>query len=110
VQVERHRFLAVDVDDVYFLEARGDDTLVRTRGRRPKLAVERLGELERTLPKPPFFQIHREHVVNLDRVREVRRQSDGVGWELKLDPPVNAVLPVARPRVAALFRQLGRSR
>ena len=37
--------------------------------------------------------------VNLRRVREIRPMEDG-GWEVKLDPPVNRVLPVSRRRVA----------
>lgn len=108
VEVERDRFLAVEVGDVYHLAAHGEKTLVRTRGKRPTFAVHRLGDLADTLPSPPFLRIHRSHVVNLDHVREVRRQADGVDWEVKLDPPVNAVLPVARDRMDALFRGLGR--
>jgi two-component system LytT family response regulator len=107
VEVERDRYLAVEAEDVFYLEAQGDDTLVRTRGKRPKTSVESLGALEKALP-PGFFRIHRSFVVNLDRVRELRRQADGEGWEVKLEPPVNAVLPVARGRVKGLFAALGR--
>jgi len=32
----------------------------------------------------------------------VRLQADGRDWELKLEPPVNAVLPIARDRLVAL--------
>jgi hypothetical protein len=40
--------------------------------------------------------------VNLRRVREIRPAAEG-GWEVKLDPPVNRVLPVSRRRVSALW-------
>ncbi len=46
--------------------------------------------------------IHRSWAVNLRRVREIRPAADG-GWEVKLDPPVNRVLPVSRRRVSALW-------
>jgi len=46
--------------------------------------------------------IHRSWAVNLRRVREIRPAADS-GWEVKLDPPVNRVLPVSRRRVTALW-------
>ena len=46
--------------------------------------------------------------MNLDRVREVRlRKGDDNDWELKLDPPVNSVLPVGREHLAGLRRVPG---
>jgi DNA-binding LytR/AlgR family response regulator len=50
--------------------------------------------------------VNRSQAVNLRRVREIRRDSDG-GWELKLDPPVNRVLPISRRRVAGLWEAYG---
>ena len=49
-----------------------------------------------------FAMIHRSWAVNLRRVREIRPAADS-GWEVKLDPPVNRVLPVSRRRVSALW-------
>ena len=49
-----------------------------------------------------FAMIHRSWAVNLRRVREIRPAADN-GWEVKLDPPVNRVLPVSRRRVSALW-------
>jgi len=48
--------------------------------------------------------IHRSWAVNLRRVREIRPAAGG-GWEVKLDPPVNRVLPVSRRRVSALWER-----
>ena len=42
-----------------------------------------------------FFQIHREYVVNLQHIREIPRRDEGREWEVKLEPPVNRVLPSA---------------
>ena len=49
-----------------------------------------------------FVRIHREHVVNLAHIRLLRLQADGRDWELKLEPPVNKVLSIARDRLASL--------
>jgi len=54
---------------------------------------------------PPFLRVHRSFVVNLDRVRQIRRRPSG-DWELRLDPPVNKLIPVARSRTKALFRAI----
>jgi len=43
-----------------------------------------------------FLEIHRQYVVNLRRVREIRRRAGSREWEVKLEPPVNRVLPVSR--------------
>ena len=47
-----------------------------------------------------FAQIHRSWAVNLRRVREIRLAPNG-GWEVRLDLPVNRVLPVSRRRISA---------
>ena len=51
--------------------------------------------------------IHRSVAVNVDRVTEIRRRPNGRDWELRLEPPVNRVLPVARGRLAALWEAYG---
>ena len=71
-------------------------------------SVRSLGELEKALKPHGFVRVHKSHLVNLDRVREVRlRKGDDNDWEVKLDPPVNSVLPVGRGHLAALKRSLG---
>jgi DNA-binding LytR/AlgR family response regulator len=49
-----------------------------------------------------FVRVHREHAVNIGRIRLLRLQADGRDWELKLEPPVNKVLAIARDRLAGL--------
>jgi DNA-binding LytR/AlgR family response regulator len=56
-----------------------------------------------------FVRIHREHAVNIGRVRLLRLQADGRDWELKLESPVNKVLSIARDRLAGLRAALGES-
>ena len=55
-----------------------------------------------------MLRVHRSFLVNMDRVRELRlRSGDPNDWELKLDPPVNKVLPVSRPGYTLMRRRLG---
>jgi DNA-binding LytR/AlgR family response regulator len=96
----------LDPAEIFLLEAEGDETAVRTRGRRPLRDVRSLGELMRCLPPGAFVLIHRALAVNVERVAEVRRRG-ARDWELRLEPPVNRILPVARGRAEALWAAYG---
>lgn len=102
VHVAPDRWRAIDAADVYFLEADGDDTWVRLRSRHVLRDVRRLAELEEILPDARFVRIHRSYLVNVDRILELRRRDGARGWEVTLEPPVNAVLPVSEDRLAQL--------
>jgi len=95
----------VDADDVYYFEALGGDTRVRLRAKRTRRDVRQLGGITRLLKPHGFFRIHRSYLVNLTRIRLLRRASDG-GWEVKLESPVNRILPVSRRYAPALLRAL----
>jgi DNA-binding LytR/AlgR family response regulator len=97
----------VDPKDIYFVQAHGDESHVRLRGRRLLVDIRPLGDLEPTLSAAGIIRIHRQHAVNPSRIHTIRMQADGRDWEIKLEPPVNAVLPVARERLAALREALG---
>ncbi len=99
------RRLAVDLDDVYYIEAAGDDTVVRKHGRRTLRDVRTLGEVQAALEPYHFYRIHDRWAVNLRRIREIRPQRDGRDWEVVLRPPVNRVIPVSRRRLAGLMRR-----
>ena len=103
-----HRVL--DPDDVYRLQARGGETEVRLRSRTPLVDVRPIGEIAPLFESFGFVRTHREHAVNIARIRLLRLQADGRDWELKLEPPVNKVLAIARDRLAGLrmaFRKSG---
>ena len=97
----------IDLEDVFFVEAVGDDTRVRTRAARVLRDVRPLKEIEPLLVPRGFLRAHRDYLVNPDRVRQVRRRSTGEDWELKLHPPVNRVLPVSRSALATLWSAFG---
>lgn len=103
---EYHR-VPIDPADVYFLEAVGDETLVRTRRTRRLRDVRSLGEVFPFFTPHGFFRVHHNHAVNLGRIREIRRRRKGEDWELKLEPPVNRVLPVSRTQIGRLLKAYG---
>jgi DNA-binding LytR/AlgR family response regulator len=109
VHISRSEQRVLDPDDVYYLRARGGETEVRLRSRTPLVDVRPIGEVAPLFEPSGFVRIHREHVVNVARIRLLRLQADGRDWELKLEPPVNKVLSIARDRLAGLRTALGAS-
>ncbi len=93
----------VDADSVYYAEAVGGDTLIRRRSGRPMRDVRELGEIERAWKRHGFVRIHVNHLVNAERVLRIRKVDGSRNWEVKMAPPVNAVLPVGRRRLSALW-------
>jgi DNA-binding LytR/AlgR family response regulator len=66
-----------------------------------------LAEVLALFPAGHLVLVHRRYAVNVDRVEEIRRRDGGRDWELKLEPPVNRVLPVSRTHLARLWVSYG---
>jgi hypothetical protein len=98
---------AVESDQVYFVEARGDDTAVRTRAARVLVDVRPIAALAAPFLRRGFVRTHRNCLVNPRHVRRIRRRPRGEDWELTLAPPVNLVLPVSRSALPALWAAFG---
>jgi DNA-binding LytR/AlgR family response regulator len=96
----------IEIDGIFYLEARGEDTLIRTKRKKLYKSVQRLGKLAPKLPTPAFVRCHREYIVNLNRVRSLtpRKSRD---YDLRLDPPVNRRIPIARDRLDEIRKILG---
>jgi len=107
VHISRSEHRVLDPDDVYFLRASGGETEVRLRSRTPLVAVRPIGEVVPLFEPFGFVHIHREHAVNIAHIRLLRLQADRRDWELKMEPPVNSVLPVARDRLTKFREALG---
>jgi DNA-binding LytR/AlgR family response regulator len=97
----------VDSNTVYFVEATGGDTRFHRLSRR-RIRVEHdvrtLAMVTKELSRHGFVRIHNEYLVAPERVQLIRKRDDTDDWELRLAPPVNRVLPVARSRLASLWR------
>ncbi len=106
VKSEPGRVVLLEKSQIFYVEAEADDSLIRTARKKRYRHSERLDQVEARLPSPPFFRIHRSYVVNLNRVLELRSRGNDE-WELKMDPPVNKVLPVSRRRLPDLREMLG---
>jgi DNA-binding LytR/AlgR family response regulator len=106
VKYENGSIDLIEIDGIFYLEAQGEKTLIRTRRKKPYKSVQRLGELAKKLPAPAFVRCHREYIVNLNRVRSLTPRSSR-GYDLKLDPPVNRPIPIARDRFEKIRKILG---
>ena len=95
----------IEIESIFYLEAKGHDTLIRTRRKKPYHSVQRLGELAKRLPTPAFVQCHREYIINLNRVRMLspRKSKD---FDFIMDPPVNRRIPIARKRLGNIRKIL----
>jgi DNA-binding LytR/AlgR family response regulator len=107
ISSSEHRVL--DRDDVYYLRAGGGESEIRLRSRTPLIDVRPIGEVAPLFEPFGFVRIHHEYAVNIAHVRLLRFQADGRDWELKLEPPVNRVLPIAHDRLKGLRAVLGES-
>lgn len=97
----------VDANSIYFVEAVGGDARVhRLRGRRVRAErdVRSLGTLAQALMPHGFVRIHREYLVAPARVQFIRKRDGSEDWELRLAPPINRVLPIARSRLQRLWQ------
>ena len=96
----------IEMEAIFYLEARGDDTLIRTRRKTPYHSIQRLKELALKLYDPAFVRCHREYIVNLNRVRALTPRNSR-DYDLRLDPPVNRRIPVARGRLEKILSIIG---
>jgi DNA-binding LytR/AlgR family response regulator len=94
----------VDSGDVYYLEAEGGETLVRLRSAKRLVDLRELGEVVPLFEPHGFLRLSREAAVNLRRIRDIRLRPSGRDWEVKLEPPVNKVLPVSRAALSKLWK------
>ena len=80
---------------------------MRLRSARRIRDVRALGDLLKALSGAGLVRVHRNHAVSVRHVLEVRRRDARKGWEVKLEPPVNRVLPVGRTYLARLWAAFG---
>ena len=77
----------VDPAEIYYLEVLEEATRIRLRSARALVDMRPAAELVPLLEPYGFLQIHREYVVNLWRIRDIRRRANGRDWEVKPQPP-----------------------
>jgi two-component system LytT family response regulator len=92
----------VDVDAIDWVEASGDYARIHA-GKQTHLVSQRMHALERMLEAADFIRVHRSLIVNVKRVRELHRESDGGGTMVLTD---GVRLRVARGRWEAMEKAL----
>ncbi len=97
--------LLLDADEIDWLEARDDQVVVHSGGKRYRVR-ESLSALERRLDPAWFCRVHRSAIVRLDRVREVTTVASGRAALLVMED--GASVAVSRRRLARV-RSLLRS-
>ena len=93
--------------EIVLVEAQGEHTRIRLVGDRVFDDVRRLGDLEGLLRGHALLRVHRHTIVNLRHVAEIRRRPEGRDWELRLDPPMDLVVPIARQALSAVWAAYG---
>jgi two-component system, LytTR family, response regulator len=97
------KIVLVDVDTIDWVEASGDYARIHV-GKASHLVLQRMNALEQALEPRTFLRIHRSVIVNVSRIRELHRESDG-GGSIVLSNGVR--LRVARGRWEELQGALG---
>jgi sigma-54 dependent transcriptional regulator, acetoin dehydrogenase operon transcriptional activator AcoR len=106
VATRENRMVLLRPPEVSFAESEGNDVWLSTDQGRLRAATPALDKLERELGGSGFLRVHRQYVVNLDRVREVERGFKGE-LALVMDGQANAMVPVSRRNAPAVRRELG---
>ena len=71
-----NRIVFVNFDEIDWIQAADQYVIVHVAGKE-HLMRESLQRLAARLPRERFAQIHRSHIVNLSKVKEVRRLGNG---------------------------------
>jgi sigma-54 dependent transcriptional regulator, acetoin dehydrogenase operon transcriptional activator AcoR len=106
VGVHDNRMLLLRLAEVSFAESAGNEVWLSTDRGRLRAASSGLDKLDNELAKVGFLRVHRQFVVNLNRVREVERRDRGE-LVLVMDDQEKTMVPVSRRNARAVRRALG---
>jgi two-component system, LytTR family, response regulator len=71
-----NRMISLEVNNIMWMEAEGDYTKLHTP-QKSYLSNYGIGTLEQKMSPAIFLRIHRSAIININRVKEVFRESDG---------------------------------
>jgi hypothetical protein len=106
VGVHENRMMLLRLPEVSFAESAGNDVWLSTDEGRLRAATSGLDRLEGELAKSGFLRVHRQYVVNLNRIREVERRDKGE-LILVMDDQEKTMVPVSRRNARAVRQALG---
>lgn len=91
--VEKFGFRIVEVENIRYLEADSNYTIIHLSGLEKIISSKSLGEFEKVLETNKFFRIHKSNIINLDYLKGF---SSYQGYFAILDD--NTKLPISRRR------------
>ena len=106
VGVHENRMLLLRLPEVAFAESAGNDVWLSTDQGRLRAASSGLDKLDSELAKAGFLRVHRQYIVNLNRIRGVERRDKGE-LVLVMDDQEMTMVPVSRRNVRAVRAALG---
>lgn len=106
VGVHENRMLLLRLPEVSFAESAGNEVWLSTDQGRLRAASSGLDKLENELAKAGFLRVHRQYVVNLNRIRGVERRDKGE-LVLVMDDREKTMVPVSRRNTRAVRLALG---
>jgi DNA-binding LytR/AlgR family response regulator len=74
----KNKFLKVDYSDILYIEGLKNYVSVFTPAQRI-VTYQALRDLETTLPKPPFYRVHKSYIISVDKIRMVNGNTVYIG-------------------------------
>lgn len=103
---DESRMILLATSEVAVVQSDGSDTWLITDQGKLRSASSGLDKLESDLADTGgFLRVHRQHLVNLSRIREVERRDKGE-LILVMDDPENTMVPVSRRSTSTVRRAL----
>ena len=90
IRQSSRRFVMIDVDDIYYVESDGHDTLIRLARRSKLKSVRSLADIERLLVPRGFARIHRSYLVAREGSLAWARVARHANFEAQLRFPAKA--------------------
>jgi sigma-54 dependent transcriptional regulator, acetoin dehydrogenase operon transcriptional activator AcoR len=100
------RLILLSPPEIQFAEAEGNTVWIHTDQARIRAFARGLSVLEEKLSGDGFVRVHRRFLVNPARVREIGPSVNG-GFDLIMDTPSAACVPVSRRRATQVRTLLG---
>ncbi|WP_243795132.1 DNA-binding protein [Saccharopolyspora gloriosae] len=105
VATRDNRMVLLHHPEISFAESDGNDVWLTTDQGRLRAATPALDKLETQLAHTGL-RVHRQYIVNLNRIREIERGTKGE-LTLIMDDHAHTMIPVSRRNTPALRRALG---
>ncbi|MCD7968998.1 MAG: LytTR family DNA-binding domain-containing protein [Alistipes sp.] len=74
-----YKIIPVELDDITFIESRGEYVRIYTGNSKPVMTLGSLRNYEEKLPRGRFMRIHRSYIVNLSKIAAVERKQVIIG-------------------------------